>query len=269
MPKISHRRASDRVSTRPVRRKARLDAMTEATILTLPGTPRLTWREQRPKIAAGVLALALVGLMYAFFYTDQFYLFDVQVSGTKYLTQAEVEKTSGIVGYNIFFLETPAVERALKSLPEVQSVRITTAIPNHVTVEIQERQPQVIWVRGNETYWVDGSGTAFKARANLPGLPILRDLDQTPVKPGQPIQPPAILALQALRVAWPAAPRVIEWSTARGLQFNDEHGWRIYLGDASEMAGKVVMYRAIASQLVAQNAKIKFIDLGKGDPFYQ
>jgi hypothetical protein len=35
------------------------------------------------------------------------------------------------------------------------------------------------------------------------------------------------------------------------------------------MAGKMAILRALVAQLVAQNARIRFIDLGKGDPYFQ
>jgi hypothetical protein len=35
------------------------------------------------------------------------------------------------------------------------------------------------------------------------------------------------------------------------------------------MSGKLVTLQALVPQLVRKSAKIKFIDLSKGDPFYQ
>ena len=67
----------------------------------------------------------------------------------------------------------------------------------------------------------------------------------------------------------PESPRNLEWSAARGISFADGHGWKIYLGDANDMPGKIAMLRTLIAQLSAQNARIRFIDLGKGDPYYQ
>jgi cell division protein FtsQ len=238
----------------------------------LPAAPAVTrelWRARRPKLVALALILLATIALLAFFNTDLFYVFDFQITGLKYLTSAEVERASGIAGYNIFFIESQTVERALSHLPEVKSTHVTTSLPNRVVIEIEERQPQVAWLRGNEAYWVGADDIAFRARTSLPQQVTLRDLDQSPVKLGQKVSPDGMAAARALREAWSDAPRALEWSDARGLAFNDEHGWKIYLGNASEMAGKVAKYRALASQLAAQNVKVKFIDFSKGDPYYQ
>ncbi len=240
-----------------------------AGVMAKPSMLGQVWNVQRPKIIAAALALLIGAVLFLVFDTDFFYIFNLQVTGTRYLTSAEVEKASGVVNYNIFFVDARAVEQALAKLPEVKSVRVTSRIPNQVSVDIEERKPEITWLRGNEMYWVDASGIGFRARANLAELSVVRDLDQNPVKPGQRFQPDAVAAYWAYRAAFPDGPRSLEWSAARGLMFVDEHGWRIYLGGADEMAGKIVKLRALVPQLVARNARIAFIDLGRGDPYYQ
>ena len=227
------------------------------------------WSAQQVKIIAAALALLILGGLFEFFNGDAFYVYSFDVAGTQFLTKAEVERTSGLIGYNIFFVDARTIEQALLKLPEVKSVRVTTGLPNRVAVQIEERVPEIAWLRGANAYWLDHDGMVFNARANLTQLPTIRDLDQGTVKPGQPIQSNAFGAYQALRAAWPAAPRAFEWSTERGLAYTDEHGWKIYLGDSSEMAGKLAKLGALVPQLTSQNAHITFIDLSKGDPFYQ
>jgi len=233
-----------------------------------PGIIEL-WNAQRAKIVASVVTLLVMGVLLEFFNGDAFYVYGFQVTGLQFLTQAEVERASGVIGYNIFFIDARGVERGLTKLPEVKSARVTIGLPNRVAVEVNERQPEITWLRGAEAYWIDGDGIAFRARGNLTQLPSIRDLDQAAVKPGQPALPAAIATYRALREVWPAAPRAFEWSTARGLAYTDEHGWKIYLGDASEMTGKLVKLRALVPQLVGRGARIQFVDLSKSDPFFQ
>ena len=264
MPSLNTRRAAPRRTNRRMRTTA---TATEVRP-TLPDVASL-WNTQRAKIIAAALTLLVAGVLFEFFNADLFYVYGLQTTGLRYLTQAEVERASGIIGYNIFFIDARSVERALAKLPEVKSVHVTTGLPNRVAVVIDERQPEITWLRGNEAYWVDADGIAFHARANLPQLPSIRDLDQTALKPGQPAPADAPAAYRALRAAWDSAPRAYEWSAAHGLGYTDEHGWKIYLGDATQMAGKLATLRALVPQLLSQKAKITFIDLGKGDPYYQ
>jgi cell division protein FtsQ len=242
---------------------------TAGTIAVLPSESHEVWGERGRKIVAAALIWVLVVALYEFYNADLFYVFDLDAIGLQYLSKGEVEHASGVIGYNIFFVDTLAVERALGRLPGVRSAHVTLEIPNRMVVEIEERQPEIVWLRGAETYWVDADGIGFLAQTELLELPVVRDLDQAVVRPGQRVQPAAIAAVGALFEAWPDAPRVFEWSAARGLALTNERGWKIYFGDAAEMASKVAKLRALIPQLVAQNATIKFIDLGKGDPYYQ
>lgn len=257
-----------RPNARPARRTRRLQT---AAAGVMPRALPLVkgWRPPRSKMLAAALTACLGLALFVLFDTDNFYVYDLQISGLQYLTPAEAQQASGVRGYNIFFVDARAVERALAKLPAVQTARVTSSLPNQVAIVIEERKPTLTWLRGNEMYWVDASGISFRARANLADLPVLRDLDQTPVQPGVPVKADALETFWELQSAYPDGPRALEWSKARGLAYTDEHGWKIYLGDANVMAGKVATLRALVAQLVAQHAQIKFIDLGQGDPYYQ
>ncbi len=223
----------------------------------------------RPRVIALGMLVALAIVLCVFFASDYFYVFQFNIVGARYVTPAEIEQASGIRGYNVFFIDARTVERALMRLPEVKSARVTVRLPNDVTMEIEERHPIVVWQRGDASYWVDAEGVLLRARASLPDLPTVRDFDAGTFTLGQRAPANAFAAFWALRAAMPDSPRALEWSSARGIAFTDEHGWKIYLGTAENMPGKIVLLRALVAQLVAQNAKIRFIDLGKGDPYYQ
>ncbi len=221
------------------------------------------------KLAALLALMLFTGVLALAFNTDGFYVYDLEITGSRFLTKPEIERASGVYGYSIFFVDTASVEKSLKRLPEIKDARVRAGIFNRVVVEIEERQPALTWMRGNEAYWVDAEGVVFAARTNLADLPVLRDLDSAAIKVGQTAPAKAFGAYRALRDAMPDAPRLLEWSNARGVAFTDERGWKIYLGDANEMLGKVAVLRVLIAQLRAQNARIKFVDVGQGDPFYQ
>jgi cell division protein FtsQ len=261
-------RSTRRALPRRTNRRLHTIAATQHAGVMWPGLAG-AWSVQRVKIIAAVLLLSIVGMLFEFFNSDLFYVYGFEVTGMQFLTKAEVERASNVMGYNIFFIDARSVEGALQKLPEVKSARVSTGMPNQVSIQVEERTPEITWQRGTELYWLDQEGIVFRARANLTQLPSIRDLDQGAVRPGQPVQSNAFAAYNALRAAWPAAPRAYEWSSARGLAYVDEHGWKIYLGDSSEMAGKLAKLNALTARLVSQNARITFIDLSKGDPFYQ
>ncbi len=225
-----------------------------------------SWRAKFFAIFALILTL---GGVYEFFTEDWFYVYQFDVQGANYLTSSEIERTSRVGGYNVFFIEPSSVERALKQLPEIKSVHVATGLPNIMLVQIEERAPKAVWLKGDQAYWVDGDGYAFKERVQHLDLPTVRDLDTTELKAGKRVQPAALNAVQALLTAWTDAPRNLEWSTTTGLSMTDEHGWKILFGDASDMDFKVAKLQTLVPTLVSQGARIRLIDLGKGDPYYQ
>jgi cell division protein FtsQ len=177
----SHRPNRPPAARRTTRRRLNTTAQ---VAISAPSSLKIIWVAHRAKILASCLCVMLFAVLYFFFETDNFYVFSFNVAGAQFLTTAEIEKATGLKGYNIFFIDSRAAERAIGKLPEVKSVHVTTRLPNQVIVEIQERAPQVVWQRGNETYWVDGEGIFTKARTNLTQLPSVRDLDQGEAKPG-------------------------------------------------------------------------------------
>lgn len=264
----NHRRKTRRSTSRRIEQRSRFYStalVSDATPAAAGQSPR-SWR---PKIFAAALLLLSSVALYEFAMADIFYAFTLDIEGLQYLTRGEVERASGIVGYNVFFIEPDSVERSLRRLPEIRSAYIWIGMPNQVIVQIEEREPVIVWQRSAEAFWIDAEGIGFKARAPRPDLPVVRDLDRSPVKPGQPVTPAAVSAVRALRDTWPDAPRTFEWSLGDGLTFTDEHGWKILLGDAREMDIKVAKLKALTLMLLAQKASVKFIDLGKGEPYFQ
>ncbi len=253
-------------------RPKRVNAAANAANAQTLAFPRLTtgdWHARRPKLLALAATILLGALVLAFFNFDLFYIFEPDVVGLQNLPKEEVIRASGVTGYNVFFVDAGSVERALSRLPEIKSVKVIPGLPNLLSIQITEREPAVVWQRGADKYWVDSDGIAFRPHGTIPDLATIRDLDQAAVKPGQKINTKALVAYGAVRTALPDAPRLFEWSAARGLAFTDERGWKIYLGDENGMTGKVVKFRALVQQLVEQKEQVKFIDLGKGDPYYQ
>jgi cell division protein FtsQ len=232
----------------------------------VPSPSPSSWRA---KFFATFALILMLGLLYEFLSEDLFFVYKLEVQGINYLSQTEVESASRVSGFNIFFIEPGTVERTLRQLPEIKSVHVATGLPNILLVQIEERTPTALWLKGNQTAWVDDEGYAFQMRSQRNDLPIVRDLDLGELKPGKRVQPAAMIAVRAVRDGWADAPRNFEWTAAGGLSTTDVRGWRILFGDATDMDFKIAKLQAMIPTLVAQGARIKLIDLGKGDPYYQ
>src|SRR5437870_4675423 len=91
-----------------------------------------------PKIfSLFAIAILILGL-YEFFTDDWFFVSQLQAQGLNYLQPLEVERASGTIGYNVFFIEPNTVERALRKMPEIKSAQVMLGIPNTVFIQIEE-----------------------------------------------------------------------------------------------------------------------------------
>jgi cell division septal protein FtsQ len=263
--KPSQYRSSVR-SISSARERTRFQTLATLNIKPLSREDLVVWRSKI--FAIFLLVLLAVGL-YEFFMDEWFFVERVEVQGLNILTQREVERATGVLGYNTFFLEPSQIERAVGAMPEIKSAHVMLGIPNSMLIEIEERVPETIWFKGDEAFWVDADGLAFKARSPRTDLPTVRDFDPTGLQAGKRVTPPAFNAFRAVRAAWQSAPKSFEWTASNGLAAIDEHGWKIIFGDASDMDLKIAKLKALMARLVAQGTRVKFIDLGKGEPFYQ
>jgi cell division septal protein FtsQ len=227
------------------------------------------WHARRPRFFAGVLLILFALGLYQLFSNPVFYVDSPAFSGNRFLTPTELAQASGIRGWNIFFVDTHEVEAELKRLPAVKDARVTMSLPNHVQAQIVERLPRMVWETRGATYWVDDDGIALPARAALPGLLWLKDDDGAAVRVGDRVNTDAFNAVVSLHNAWQNGPRVFEWSQAHGLALHNEHGWLIYLGDASQMQDKLAALKIVTAQISQAQKTIAFIDLGSGLPYYQ
>ncbi|MBI3913134.1 MAG: FtsQ-type POTRA domain-containing protein [Chloroflexi bacterium] len=259
-------RSASTTNQRRSPRRVRLHTTATAAALA-PAIAPASDAQLRSKLLAGGALGVLIASLLLLFNTDWFYVDEIEIVGARYLTSSEIQRASGVNGYNIFFIDSASIERTLMRLPEIKTVRVQTGLLNRVKVEIQERQPVLTWARGSENYWVDADGITIVARAALMDVPTLRDVDAAPVKVGQRAPAKPFEAFRQLRDTWGESAKVYEWSNGRGIALMTEQGWKIYFGDANEMLGKVAVARALIAQLKGKS--IKFIDVGQGEPFYQ
>ena len=124
-----------------------------------PG-PRRARRPRRPSGGRGrsllqpliflLICAALVLGMSVFFRVAK-----VEVVGNSIYTAEEVVEASGIgTGDNLFFINRfAAASRIFSKLPYVDKAKVTRALPNRVTITIQESSAMA-YVQADDGYWV-------------------------------------------------------------------------------------------------------------------
>ncbi|OQY87051.1 MAG: hypothetical protein B6D41_12510 [Chloroflexi bacterium UTCFX4] len=227
------------------------------------------WRASRPKFFAGFMLALLSALLWASFNLDAFFVSQPAVIGAKIVPRQEIAQVAGVDGWNIFFVDPRAVERAVRALPEFKDVQVYVTLPNTVEIYTVERAPRFVWEVADKNFWVDQEGIAMRPRGMVPNGWHVRDSEGKTVQYGERINPDAFNAAVSLINAWKAAPKYFEWTKAHGLTLRDEHGWLIYFGSANQMQDKLTALHIVTTQLLRDKRSVLFIDLGSGLPYYQ
>jgi cell division septal protein FtsQ len=256
------------IKTRPRQKRATFDIAAPRIELNPWRTTR-DWKASRPKFFAGALLLLLFAALWAMFNLDTFFVTQPVIVGNKIVTRDEIAQVAGVNGWNIFFVEPDAVERAVRALPEFKAVQVYVTLPNTVEIYTTERVPRFVWEVAGKNYWVDQEGIAMRSRGMVANGWHVRDAEGKAVQYGERINPDAFNAAVALINVWKEAPHYFEWTKEHGLTLREEHGWLVYFGSANQMQDKLTALNIVTTHLLKDNRAVAFIDLGSGLPYYQ
>jgi cell division septal protein FtsQ len=263
------------------KRSQRRLGRTYESALSLPAVSRISARAIAQPLAGLLrgktgftLGLVLLGLLttllgYWLFLTDDFYVYGIAVQGNHLVSADEIFVASGLDGLSILWVNPQRIEETVAGLPGILSAEVHCALPNHVTITVVERQPQVVWQRAGTRWLVGEQGTVLTAHTGPGAGLVIEDQDGNPLHPGDRVDAAAVLGARQLQSLLP------ELSTARytpqtGLSFRHQMGCDVHLGTGTDMAEKVAVMQALVEQLAASGERPEYIDLRfKESPYYK
>lgn len=228
---------------------------------------------------SGLLLVANAGLLAYLLRNPTFVVSRAEVVGVHYVPASEVYANAGIDGQNIMLIDPAEVERREIESPSLQSARVTVAMPARVVIEVQEREPALIWEQGGDRYWVDVNGNLMQLRQDLPDLVrVVNEGDAIPFRcPGPDcvgdssqaaIDPAVVLGAQQLKTLRSNID-VLYYDPVRGLSYQDGRGWRGYFGTGTDMDVKLSVYETLIANLTARGIVPAKIDVSNlNAPFY-
>ncbi len=215
-----------------------------------------------------VLVVAVGGIVYALFGTDWFYIYDVEVAGTTYMSKAEIYTRANVEGLHLFWLNPTDVTARLMEEPLVRNASVSVFPPNRVTVTIQEREPVAVWQTKGHSYFVDKTGTLFAVRGDATEMLVIRNLADTAVVPGDTIDPTIVEAAVDLNQLIPDR-RAFDWEPGLGIGYLSDAKYWVHFGDYTRLNAKVAAYRAFMEQIKPEQ-EIVLLDLSVPEhPYYK
>lgn len=121
-------------------------------------------------------------------------MFDVTsvvLTGNSKVTQEEVKNI--VIGQdikNIFWLSNSKIEKAVESLPYVESVKVKKVIPSQLEINIVEREPVAYLVYNKDSYiYIDDNGYALEvSNEPLEGKPLVTGVEYGNFILNEPLQ---------------------------------------------------------------------------------
>ena len=121
--------------------------------------PPAAERADHRRLLAALVLLLEVAALAAVLWAPAFRVRAVTVTGTRLLDSAQVVRAAD-VSQSIFTVNGDAVAARVRTLPWVESVRVTTALPAGVRIAVTEWTPMARVIRGGTEYALAAQGPA-------------------------------------------------------------------------------------------------------------
>lgn len=271
MPRLRVPNTARRRRRRNQRQKLRLKFPT-TTVKKIALSPR--WVSLFLMVVT-IASLTLIGL------DEAFYLTLIPVEGVVSIPPEEIVEVSGLAGAHTFSIDPEQAAGQITDIPGVISSTVTMRWPNQVHIRILEDTPIAVWEQEGTQYWINETGEILPARLAVSGLlhivvegdvTVAPEADEEGLVEEETIVfvPEEVLngALQ-LRELRPTLNTLYYQSTG-GLNFEDSRGWQAYFGTGTDMTQKLVVYEAIAEDLIARGLEPVEISVASQEkPYYK
>ncbi|MDM8529656.1 FtsQ-type POTRA domain-containing protein [Anaerolineales bacterium HSG25] len=217
-------------------------------------------QQHKIRLSGGFLLIGLLTLFYMLFSNPIFFVYGADIQGNAAVSAKEIYLVSNLHNQSIFWLDAESISANITALPNVKSAEVTVHLPAQVSIFVEERNPELLWETGQDSWWVDSEGVVVPPRGDTEGMLRIIDNDQQPLEVGYKIDPTIIRGAQMLQNLVPGL-SAIQHSRAKGLTVATPQGWPVYLGDGSEIQRKLSSLTAVVTQIKTESLTPLYIDL--------
>lgn len=224
------------------------------------------------RIASLVLFLVSLGGLIAIAVSPQFVVRTVQIKGVEILDAAEVEEMAGVTGASIWLVQADDVEARIAQSAYVERVEASLTLPDILTINLVERQPDVRWQTGEVRYLVDAEGRVLgpDTSAFVTDTLIIEDRSGAAIEPNDRIDPDVLALVRALALRLPneagVTPASVSWDMERGVMVTTADGRTIVFGRKDRLEEKILTLRFLTLQ---EPTEYTWLDLRPATPYYR
>lgn len=228
------------------------------------------------RLPAILLLAILAGTLIYGSVDAQFFVYEATIRGAHHLPATMIYEVARVHEQNIFWIHPQEVAQRIVALEGIKAVRVTCELPAAVIIEIEERQPAILWrARSQERdWWVDPEGRVLPYHGDVssPDTVFVVDSSERHLDVGHTVEPEGI-AQSVLQLA-EALPdvQVFYYQADRGLSFTQQTGagsWPVYLGSSDDLPRKIQVMLALTGYLKANGILPRYVDVRWADhPVY-
>jgi cell division septal protein FtsQ len=241
-----------------------------------PVLPAIRWRSIALRLPAFVVLVALIGLgVYAS--TDaRFFVYEAQIAGVRHLGAEKIYQAAAVHEQNIFWVDPQAAVERIMQLDGIKGVRVRCELPALVSIEVEEREPVVMWraTTQQEDLWLDGDGVVLPYHGDVgsPDMIFVVGYGQRHLKVGDRIEPDGIVQSALQLAATVPGVKVFVYQPGWGLSFTqrtDRAEWPVHVGTSDDLLRKIQVLQVLTGYLQSNNVQPRYVDVRWADhPVY-
>jgi len=226
----------------------------------------------RWRAMSALIVVVFTAVLFLVFTTDLFYVRSIKVRGLGYLTTEEVFGFADVANTHLFWLDPEVVrENVLRSSSIADATVELGWPPDMVNIEIEERQPAIIWAEAGNEMWVDLQGRMMPARvevSNLIHVNVSAGAFDEPLTDGQQLDEDIVFGALQMQELLPETTS-LNYDPVNGLGWTDENGWQVWMGAGTGMNNKIKIYQTLVDNLITRGIQPGEINVANPDaPFY-
>lgn len=247
------------------------------------------------RLVSGFLVVIFSALLLSAWRSPDYRVSQILINGNQRITQEEILGSFDVSGLPVFMIDPTQITTAiLDAFPEFDEVRADITLPNQIIITVSEKQPIITWKFSDRLLWIDKEGYVLPVRGSteetltidsftyptfyhseaenqlkisLPkALPRFNNWKESSTSMTwyayhRQIDPNLLQAIINLNTVIPYE-KVLLFDPHRGLGWNDQRGWKIFVGfNLEHIAEKWLMYEKIVSELAGQGIQPTLISV--------
>lgn len=221
-----------------------------------------------PRLFSLVLVVLMIGLLAYTFSSDDFYIHSIAVGGLHYMTADEIYGLTNVLGLHVFWIDPAQVRADMLKSPTISDAQVIVGLPpDLMTILISEREPALVWQQAGQASWVDVNGRVMRQREDRPDLLVVQADSSLTAAVGESLSVDVVAGALQLQTLLPTG-TTLRYHPDKGLGYNDQRGWLVWLGVGTGMPEKMDILDAMVADLVARNVRYAEINIVNPDsPF--